>query len=556
MPEGPSGRNGGMSLGDYMRVLWRWKWVIVIVVCASTAGAYAYSWRQAPRYAATASLLYVEPVDPSDPLGGSYYSGETRDLAVENVLDLTDSTEIYDLAQQKSQTPLAGAFGVSASAREGTSGTSSTSGVVDVTATSGDPELAAAAANGYAAAIVQWRKDQQLKRIAAAEEAVQANMAVYTTPESRQSTDYVLLQERLQNLKLLETTAAGDFEQITQAVPPSEPYAPQPRQAAVMGFGVGLLIGVALAFILEPLTARVSSKQEAARALGLPVVGTLPEIDRRSLDGGLVVLKEPRGQMAEALRLLRSNLHYLNPDGHSSLLVTSAGAGEGKSTVVCNLGVTLTLAGKRVVVVDGDIRRPRVHEYFGIPNTTGLSDVLAGERPLIEAIQYVELRRAPRPAAGEPPGAAARPLGAAPAATAARTPVAAPRPTKKRGSTDESGRQVVVEPALYVLTAGPQVQDPGELIASSRFGNVMRQLKSNGADLVLVDSPALLEVGDAAALAEQIDALVVVIDIKSAHHSALVEMRDLLRPLPCKQLGTVLVKAKTHSSGYGQYYSS
>ena len=549
MAEGPSGKSGGMSLTEYLRVIWRWKWVVLIVVCASTAGAFAYSWRQAPQYAATASLLYVEPVDPSDPLGGSYYAGEARDLAVENILDLADSTEIYDLAQKNAEAPLTGAFTVSASARESTSGTSGTSGVVDVTAISEDPDVAAVAANAYAAAIVQWRKDQQLKRITAAEEAVKVTMDAYTTPESKQSSDYLLLQQRMQSLKLLATTAAGDFEQITQAVPPSEPFAPQPRQAAVMGFGVGLLLGIALAFILEPLTARVSGKQEAAAVLGLPVVGTLPEIERRSSGAGLVVLNEPRGQMAEALRLLRANLDYFNPDGHSSLMVTSARAGEGKSTMVCNLAITLALAGKKVVVVDGDIRRPRVHEYFGLPNEAGLSSVLTDEKALIDVIQHVELRSTLQAAGGD----GRQP--AAPGATGVRIPVAVARTAKNGGRDATGGRRAAVEPALYILTAGPQVPDPGELVASSRFGDVIRELKGNGADLVLVDSPALLEVGDAAALAAQIDALVVVVDIKRAHHSTLVEMRDLLRPLPCKQLGAVLVKAKGRSSSYGHYYA-
>ena len=549
MAQGPSGKSGGMSLSDYLRVLWRWKWVILIVVCASTAGAFVYSWQQAPQYAATASLLYVEPVDPSDPLGRSYYAGEARDLAVENILDLADSTEIYDLAQKTAEAPLGGDFTVSASARESTSGSGGTSGVVDVTATSGDPAVAAAAANAYAAAIVQWRKDQQLKRITAAEQAVKANMEAFTTPEQQQSADYALLQQRLQSLKLLETTAAGDFEQITQAVPPNDPFAPQPRQAAFLGLGVGILLGVALAFILEPLTARVSGKQEAAAVLGLPVVGTLPEIDRRSLGAGrLVVLNEPRGKMAEALRLLRANLDYFNPDGHSSLMVTSARAGEGKSTMVCNLAITLALAGKKVVVVDGDIRRPRVHEYFGLPNEAGLSDVLADDKSLIDVIQHVELRSTLQAPAGD----GSQQAGAATAGV--RIPVVVAR-TADVGPETAAGRRTATEPALYVLTAGRQVPDPGELVASSRFGEVIRDLKGNGADLVLVDSPALLEVGDAAALAAQIDALVVVVDIKRAQHTTLVEMRDLLRPLPCKQLGAVLVKARSRSSSYGHYYA-
>jgi len=106
---------------------------------------------------------------------------------------------------------------------------------------------------------------------------------------------------------------------------------------------------------------------------------------------------------------------------------------------------------------------------------------------------------------------------------------------------------------LVVLPAGPRVPDPGELVASQRFGDILRELRSATVDLVIVDSPALMEVGDAAAMAAQIEALVMIVDLDMAHHSTLVEMRHLLAPLPCKKLGAILVKTKGRTSGYGYY---
>jgi non-specific protein-tyrosine kinase len=539
-----------MSLSDYLRVLWRWKWLILIVVAAATIGAFGYSSLQVPRYMATASILYVEPVDPSDPLGASYYSGATRDLAVENVLDLMGSSDVAVLAEEALQGAITGPYGVTATARSGSTA-SSLGGVVDVTATSGDPEEAAAVANAYANAIVSWRRSQQLARIKAAQRAVQANLDAYTTEASRLTTDYIMLQQKLSNLKLLETTAEGDFKVVSEAVPPSTPYEPRPLQAAAFGFGVGLLVAVGLAFLLEPLTTKVRGKREAADVLGLPVVGTVPEIDARKLNGGrLAVLADPRGQTAEALRLVRSNLDYFNEDGASSILITSALAGEGKSTMICNLAVTMTLAGRKVVLVDGDIRRPRVHEYFGLGNELGLSSVLGGQVPLARAIEQIELRNTLQVAGGG--NGSNGPASALLAGTRVPVPVAR---TDDASETDVTA-STKVNPTLYVVPAGPEVPDPGELVASARFGEVIRELETNGADLVLVDSPALMEVGDAAAMAAQIDALVVVVDLKRAHHATLVEMRHLLTPLPCKQLGAVLVKAKSRSSSYGYYYSS
>ena len=547
MRDGSSSKAGGLWLGDYLHVLWRWKVMIVVLVCASAFGAWAYSWRQPPRYRATAAIIYVEPVDPSDPLGATYYSGMTRDLAVENVLDLAGSSQIAAEAEKTVDVGSAGSYSVSATARGGTSA-SSYGGVVEITVSSGDAEASAALANAYAQAIVDLRQAQQLQRIKTAEQAVQAGLDAYVTKDSRLSSDYAMLKERLQSLKLLETTAAGDFKLVSEAVPPSTPYSPKPVQSAVIGLGVGLLVGIGLAFLLEPLTTRVRGKQEAAEVLGLPVVGTLPEIEKRKQGPGrLAVLSDPRGPVAEALRLLRSNIEYANVDKASSLLVTSALAGEGKSTVVCNLAVTMTLAGKRVVIVDGDIHRPRVHENLGINNYVGLSSVLTGRVELADALNRVELRSSAQN------GGEASPSPTGDGSTVTRVPVVVGM--GRQSSQDQVVPGAVSSPTLYVLTAGPQVSDPGELMASRRFGRVVRGLQAQGADLVIVDSPALLEVGDAAAMAAQTDALVVVVDLKRAHLPALGEMRDLLAPLPCKQLGVILVKAKGRSSSYGHYYS-
>lgn len=523
MPEDTRGGAGGLTLGDYLKVLWRWKWMIVIAVCASTLAAYVYSWHQAPQYKATAELLYVEPIDPTNPLGSSY-SSDAQNRAVQNAVNVMGSRAITDRAKTILKRGAAGEFSVSTSVQGGP--TAGTGGVIDVSATSGNPHDAAAVATAYAQAAVDWSKQQQLERVTAAEEAVKANLAGFTTDASHRTTDYIMLKQSLQSLKLLEMTASGDFKLISPAIPPASPFAPQPLQSAAMGMGVGLLVGVGLAFLFNQLTTKVHGTREAGEVLGLPVIGSLPEIERHSLrKGRIVALTDPHGQTAEALRLLRSNLDYINVDKASSLLVTSALAGEGKSTTVCNLAVTIAMAGKEVVVVDGDLRRPRVHEYFGLPNDVGLSSVAGGDIKLADALTQVDLPPTLRPVV-----LTAGPQGVGPAAERARG---------NRG--------------LFVLTAGPHVPDPGELVASKRFGDIIRELQSSTVDVVIVDSPALMEVGDAAAMAAQIEALVTIVDLGKAHHSTLVEMRHLLAPLPCKKLGVILVKTKGRSSRYGYY---
>jgi len=544
MPENPQGSAGGLSLGDYLQVLWRWKWMIVVVVVAATAGAFAYSWRQAPRYQSTATLLYVEPVDPTNPLGSSYYSSQAQDVAVESVVNVVGSSEIGDRAKKYLEQGVTDRYDVSTTVRGGT--VSGTGGVIDVTATSGSPRGSAAVATAYAEAIVEWRKAQQLDRVDAASEAVKASLAGYTTESSRKTAEYLALTQQLADLKLLETTATGDFKLVSPGAVPDTPVSPKPRQAAVLGMGVGLLTAIGLAFLLDPLTTRVRGRREAGEVLGLPVVGSLPEIDRHRLkDGRLVALTDPGGRTAEALRLLRSNLDYINVDHASSILVTSALAGEGKSTTICNLAVTMALAGKRIVLVDGDLRRPRVHDYFGLPNAVGLSSVAVGDVPLSEALIQVDLSPVRRLG-----GNGSGHVGAVRAA-GERQPVVHVTSPGRAGP--KVAQRTTERRELMVLPAGPWVPNPGEVVASRQFGDVIRSLQDEDADLVLVDTPALMEVGDAAAMASQVDALVVIVDITKAHHATLLEMRDMLTHLPCTHLGVILVKTKSRASGYGYY---
>ena len=161
--------------------------------------------------------------------------------------------------------------------------------------------------------------------------------------------------------------------------------------------------------------------------------------------------------------MVRTNLDFLNVDADiQSLVVTSCVQGEGKSVAVANLAVSMALAGKKVIVVDGDLRRPRQHKYFGLRNEVGLSTVVTGQTNLAQSLQAVEV------------------AGAAPGEPAA----------------DFAGwaRGADALPHLYVLTSGPLPPNPGEIVAARRFAATIERLQRE-ADLVIVDSPAMLARG-------------------------------------------------------------
>ena len=220
--------------------------------------------------------------------------------------------------------------------------------------------------------------------------------------------------------------------------------------------------------------------------------------------------------------MVRTNLDFLNVDADiASVVVTSCVQGEGKSVAVANLAVSMALAGKKVIVVDGDLRRPRQHQYFALPNEVGVSTLITGQTNLAQSLQAVEV-------AGSGPGASSADFA-----------------TWSRG-TDALEH-------LYVLTSGPLPPNPGEIVAAKRFTATIERLQRE-ADLVIVDSPAMLPVGDASAIASSVDGLVFLVDMPLVKRPQLAQAADQLRRLPCRLLGTV-VRGDEHGSGRYAYYS-
>ena len=522
MPESPWSESDILPLREYPRVIWRWKWLVALVVVASMAGAYLYSWRQAPSYRATTQLSYRQPLDVSNPLAGPSVGLDERQLALENVGNIAANPSVVRRAEAILGGPPAHPYEVTVELQGGTA-TSTFNNVAALSVVSADSAESADVANAYAQAVIEWSRDQQLAQLDQARRVTEGALKAFSSAASRRSPEYSLLLQRREDLRLLASAVNGEYQVIVPASAPSAPFSPRPKLAAAIGLIVGLMAGIGLALIAEMFSTSLRGRRDVSRALDLPVVGVIPDVpDRYQEPGSLVTLSQPDGRAAEALRMLRSNLDHFNADEISPLLVTSCVAGEGKSTTVCNLAVTLAMAGKRVIVVDGDLRKPSVHERFGIPNHIGVTSVLAGEVELVNALRPIDV---PSPFL---------------------------RYHGRNGSEPDSGPSPAA-PRLLVLTAGPRSADPGEVVANNAFGAMIEDLKKSDADVVIIDSPALLEVGDAATMAAQVEGLIMVVDIHKVRRPALREAGFLLPTLPCRKLGAVMVKAKLGRSGYYTY---
>lgn len=281
----------------------------------------------------------------------------------------------------------------------------------------------------------------------------------------------------------------GDGAQvIEQASVPSDPYEPQTARNTILAFLGGLVVGLIAAVIAGLLDSTIRSSRQLGDITGVPNLAVIPRIPLgEPRPGDLVTLRDPNSNEAEAYRTLRTAVEFLAGDvGATVLLVTSPRPGEGKSSVAANLAVVAAQAGRHVVLIDGDLRKPQVHRSFGIRNDRGLSSVLTGESPMSRSVSRVE-----------------------------------------------------AEPNLVVLPSGPPPPDPAELLLSDRLGRAIDAL-GGAADLVVVDAPPVLPVTDAAVLAQRCD---MVLLAATAGLSDRREWRQTLERLGVVQariIGTVL----------------
>ena len=282
------------------------------------------------------------------------------------------------------------------------------------------------------------------------------------------------------------------------------------RDLVVAGV-LGILLGLVAAFVREHFDRRLRSTEEIERAFDVPVIGQIAAVigDMRRPR----VLADEGGQFAEAFRALRANLQYLAVGKTMrTILVTSASAGQGKTTVCANLAKALAGAGATVALVEADLRRPQLGNVFGLARQSeGLTSVLVGRSSLSEAMHTVV------------------------------------------SPSDPGGRSSPVH-SVSLLASGPLPPNPSELLGSSAMREVVHRLGARF-DFVIVDSPPILLVSDAVELAQLVDGVILIVRADQATTDEAREIRSMVDRLDINLVGVVVtgVRART---GYGAYYST
>jgi non-specific protein-tyrosine kinase len=323
------------------------------------------------------------------------------------------------------------------------------------------------------------------------------------------------LQQRLATLQTsytqllsLASSASANLATLTDpAVPPTRPASPNVVLNVIMAAIAGTLIGIALALAADHMDDSVKSSEDVERLVGLPTLGSIgrQRTDRSTKPFYLLsTLVYPRSAIAESYRQLRTNVGFASVDRQVQLvLVTSPLAGEGKTAVASNLAVAYAQDGRSTILMDADLRRPGIHEMFRVPASPGLTNLLLDEK-----IRIVD---------------------------------------------------VLVEtsqPELLVLPMGEPPPNPAELVGSNRMAAILQSLRKL-ADVVVIDSPPLQLVADAALLAQHADGTIVVVDAGHTPTKALLESVDVLHRASVRLLGVVLNRVPgAPTSAYAVYGSA
>ena len=373
-----------------------------------------------------------------------------------------------------------------------------------------DPDTAVALADAFAATYVQQRAERAQEVLGNAQarteeliapirdriDELTASIAATDDPVQREALQSELdsLVARLQPYEayVLELEAAAVGAQGGQIVQSSADLGASPTthrtRDVVLGIFAGLVLGIALAFAVEGFDARVTSREQIERELGAPVLGVIPKTWGE--DAGTIVRAAPTSQASEAYRSLAINLlHTTSATDVRTVMVTSAVSGEGKSTTAANIATVLAQAGRTVILVSGDLRRPRTHELFGIPNETGFSTVLSDSARLADVAWSPDIAN------------------------------------------------------LSVIPSGPVPDDPVALLAGGRTARFLRQLRE-AADLVIIDAPPMLPLADASILASVSDGTVLVVDAERSDRDVMAESRERIDTAGGTLIGVVYTNVR------------
>jgi len=494
---------------DYLRLLWGRKWLILLIVVVVTGGVEFLALQETPVYQSHARVVVPPPppvivngVIQPQPRTEEFLATQAEVIASPEVATLV----VQDLNLNSSPESLSRRIKVDPIPN---------TDILRIFISASNAKQTADLANSVVDQYLQYRHQTDKRSLLVQKHLITKRVADdqaqldelktedQTNPQviARQNSllaDLNVQRNKLADLQQALATVETGGSVLEAAHVPSAPVSPDKVRSGIVGFALGLLLGIAAAFVLEYFRDNLASPAEVERIAGASVLALVPEAHRSGRNPLLVTEDDARRPLTESFRTLRTNLLFLATRDHvKTLIVTSPAPGDGKTTVCANLAISLTQAGYQVVLIDGDLRKPRIHAAFGLDNRRGLTDVL------LEGASVAD---------------------------------------------------VVVDagvPNLRVIPSGRATDQPTELLGGPRMRDVVEACKQ-AADFVIIDSPPVVAVADPSVLAMNSDGIIVVMTQETGRRT-LTQARTQLQKVGARILGVVVNRVESTRRGYYYY---
>ncbi|OQA42884.1 MAG: Tyrosine-protein kinase YwqD [Chloroflexi bacterium ADurb.Bin325] len=509
-----------MELREYIRPLRKWWWLILGATLVATLSSFFATRQQPPTYSTRATVMIGSAIENPNPNGNEFWL--TQQLA-NTYADIVGRDNVRQSTMQ--------ALGLTWLPNY-TARVVANTQLIEISVIDTDPQRAQAVASELANQLIQLSPtgpgqgdaqrqefiNAQLDDLEAKIEDTRAEIARRQTElasmfSARQIADTQTqingLQNKLSTLQanyaaLLSNTQRGALNSITVIEPPALPLRPVgPNRGAtvLLAAAIGFLLATGAAYLLDYLDDTLKNPDEVQKTVELTTLGAVPRMENMGPGNELMVTAEGQSAGKEAFRVLRTNLQFAAVDRPlRSLMVTSPAPSEGKSLVIANLAGAMAQAGRRAVLVDCDLHKPRLHRLFGLRNNVGLTTALLEERPALDVLL-----------------------------------------------------QDTAIPGLHVLTSGPLPPNPAELLGSARMREFVAELLTQF-DMVLLDSPPTAVLSDAAILSTQCDGVLFVLAAGRSRREITRRAMEALRKVNARVLGAVLNQMPMQGDGYYYYY--
>jgi non-specific protein-tyrosine kinase len=503
-----------MELKQYYALVKKWILLLLFGTVLGGVAAFVVSESQTRIYAATAEVFISQP--PQNSLSDlGYLSGQQL---IQTYVELMSTDKVLDETSSLVEYPISkGNLSIS-QVRD--------TQIIQVTVKLSDPNKAAEIANTLVLVFSQQQYDSQTSRYAESKASLENTLAeqrqiietnmdlLGSFPESgfnqgerdrieglilQAQNTYATVLQSYETLRIAEAQSYSLVELVDPAEPNRNPVAPKVITNTLLGLVVGALIAGGIAFLVEYVDDTVNSPQEMNKKFGIVPIGYVGIMSRSGINkkGYLVVKDEPRSPTSEAFRGIRTNIEFANVSYPTkTILITSPSPEEGKTTIVANLALVMAQEGKRVGIMDCDLRRPRIHKLFGVTNRVGITDVLWGKVSLATA--FLKAHR-----------------------------------------------------NVYIAPSGKLPPFPAELLGSKQMTDLLEEAKEF-VDVVLLDSPPAI-VTDSIILSTKVDGVIIVVVPKKTKVNSIQLMMDQMNRAEARIIGTIYNKLGRNNSYY--YYN-